>query len=68
MISLNRERSQDRQELKEKIIIIKQNSNIDYINKRYKKEGRVFLSKREDKMKETSLFLYNLQFLYIKKY
>jgi hypothetical protein len=57
MISLNRERSQDRQELKEKIIIIKQNSNIDYINKRYKKEGRVFLSKREDKMKETSLFL-----------
>ena len=61
MINLNPERSQDRQKLKEKKII-KQNSNIVYIEKRQKKEGRVFLLKREDKMKETYLFLYILQF------
>jgi hypothetical protein len=42
MVSLNPERSQDRQKLKEKKIV-KQNSNIVYINKRYKKGGRIFL-------------------------
>jgi hypothetical protein len=44
MVSLNPERSQDRQKLKEKKIIVKQNSNMVYINKRYRKEGRMFLS------------------------
>ena len=42
MVSLNPESSQDRQKLKEKKIV-KQNSNIVYINKRYKKGGRIFL-------------------------